>query len=354
MADITVTELIRPAAQSAAGSQSALKAQVKRFAQHCWNYRTPDTRRAAIQIGNTLIPYVILMGVMLWVADSMWWLTLLLAIPASGLLVRLFIIQHDCGHGSFLPTQTANNAVGAVMSVLTATPYMFWRRMHNMHHAGSGNLDRRGFGDITTLTVAEYKALSPVGKLGYRIYRNVPFLLLVGAPLHFLILQRIPFGHPMPTKDIWRSVLGLDLAMAVVYGALIYVFGWSAVLIALVPTVMMAAAMGVWLFYVQHQFETVQWDDANHWDQQVAAFYGSSYYVLPGVVNWFTGHIGLHHIHHLASSIPNYRLQECLDANPELAAVNRVTFRESLATAQLALWDAEARKLIPFRELAAR
>ena len=343
--------LISPSTgQPPAEDVAALKAQARRLAAHCAKYKGADLRSALIQIATTTIPFVLLLAAMLATVEKAYWVTLLLAIPASGLLVRFFIIQHDCGHGSFLPSRTANDFVGRVISVLTMTPYGLWRRVHAKHHATSGNLDRRGYGDINTLTLEEYRKLSPRGRLSYRIYRHPLFLFPIGVPFFFTVLQRFPWGHPLDPKESWTSVFGLDLAMVIFYGVLGYFIGyWNLLLIAL-PMIVMASAIGGWLFFIQHQFEDGHWDASDEWDFQVAAIRGSSYYVLPKPMEWFTGNIGLHHIHHLNSVIPNYRLHDCLAGSPEFQAMNRVTFWESLKCARLAVWDEAQRRLLTFRE----
>ncbi len=288
---------------------------------------------------------------MIWLAESAYWLTLLLSIPLGGLLVRCFIIQHDCGHGSFVESKLANDIIGRCMSLVTVTPYALWRRVHAKHHATSGNLEHRGSGDIDTLTVREYLERSPASQLRYRFYRNPFFLFLVGVPTFFVILQRLPWGHPLGFRDSWKSVLGLDLAIVLIYGLLGLLISFKVLLMIALPSIVVASAVGGWLFFIQHQFEDAHWEHADTWDFQVAAVYGSSYYVLPRILNWFTGNIGLHHIHHLNSLIPNYRLQECLDASPEFKALNRLKLRDSFGCARLTLWDEDARRLIGFSDL---
>ena len=307
--------------------------------------------RGIVQLGTTAVPFFLLLGGMLaCVSQGYAWIAVLLSIPVGGLLVRLFIIQHDCGHGSFFASRTANEWVGRLISLLTLAPYDFWRRSHALHHATSGNLSRRGIGDVTTLTVQEYLALTPWQRIGYRIYRHPLFLFGFGVPFYFLVYQRSPLFHPLKVKDIWKSIIGLDAAMVAVYGGLMWLIGVKPVLAVIVPIVFVASSIGGWLFFVQHQFEETHWEYAGDWDYQVAAVHGSSYYVLPPILQWFTGNIGLHHIHHLCSTIPNYRLQECLDASPELQTMNRLTLLESLNCVRLALWDEANRKLVSFRE----
>ncbi len=355
-ASVTVTTTDRFAQQPPAARPdtpndvAALKAEARKLAAHCAKYRGADTRRAIIQIITTTIPFLALLTAMWMTVDHAYWLTILLAIPASGLLVRFFIIQHDCGHGSFLPSARANDTLGRLISVMTMTPYGLWRRVHAKHHATSGNLDRRGYGDIETLTLTEYRACSPWARLRYRIYRHPLFLFPIGVPFFFVVLQRLPWGHPLEPREGWRSVLGLNIAMIIFYGLIGAAIGYATLAWIIAPMILMASALGGWLFFIQHQFEDGHWDDSDEWDFQVAAIRGSSYYVLPKPLEWFTGNIGLHHIHHLNSVIPNYRLHDCLAASPEFQAMNRVTLWESIKCARLAVWDEAQRRLLTFRE----
>lgn len=323
--------------------------RIDEFAAHCARYRKPDLSSAGWQIATTALPFIALSVAMYFSLSAGYWLTLLLAVPLAGFALRFFVIQHDCGHGSFFPSKRANDITGRIISVLTITPYAYWRRLHALHHASSGNLDRRGFGDINTLTTDEYRALTPAGRLAYRVYRHPVFLLAVGGPVHFLLLQRLPLTLRQPVREMWSSVMLHNLAMLAVYGTLLAFLGWQNFMVMVLPVLVAAAAMGVWLFYVQHQFEHTSWDKNGQWDRNSGALNGSSYYVLPPVLAWFTGNIGIHHIHHLCSHIPNYRLQECLDAMPELKSINRLTIAESLKTARLALWDPAQRKLVGFQ-----
>ncbi|WP_417672197.1 fatty acid desaturase [Roseibium sp.] len=325
-----------------------LPEKIQEMAAHCARYRQPNAARAALQIVTTVLPFLVLFGAMYLSLDISYWLTLALAVPTAGLLVRFFIIQHDCGHGSFFASKTANDITGRIISVLTLTPYAYWRRSHALHHASSANLDRRGIGDITTLTIEEYRALPFIKRVGYRIYRNPFFLTLVGGVLHFLIIQRLPFSVQRPSWSMTTSVLALNGAILVVYGALVFLFGWVDFLKLFAPIVLLSSAAGVWLFYIQHQFEETHWSNDGEWDRKTAAILGSSYYALPKVLHWFTGNIGLHHIHHLCSQVPNYRLQECMAGMPELASINRLTIWESLKCANLALWDEKSKRLVSF------
>jgi acyl-lipid omega-6 desaturase (Delta-12 desaturase) len=328
-----------------------LVAAARRIHRHCMGYRGADVRRSMIQIFNTLPPFlalVVLMGVL---AETHYWASLILAIPAAGFLLRVFVIQHDCGHGSFLPTRDQNDRLGFVMSLFTFTPFDHWRRSHATHHATSGNLDRRGVGDIDTLTVAEYRALSLMAKLKYRLYRNLIIQLVIGAPVNFLLLQRLPSSFAMKDRQAWISVMTLNAALVLLYGSLSWIFGWELVLKVVLPVVTLAAWAGGWLFYVQHQYESSVWDHGEEWDFHVASLMGSSHYVLPKALQWITGNIGIHHIHHLCSGIPNYKLEECLNASAELQTIGvKLTVWESLRSIPLVLWDEAERRMISFRQ----
>jgi omega-6 fatty acid desaturase (delta-12 desaturase) len=318
-------------------------------------YRSADDRQALVQLATTFPPFVALTALLLWGASQGNWLVLLVSVPvlallAGGLLVRLFIIQHDCGHGSFFSSRAANTWVGRALSVLTLTPYGCWRRSHALHHASAGDLSRRGIGDVDTLTVKEYRALSAWGHLRYRIYRNPAVLHLLGPPLYFVLFQRSPFGQALRARETWRSIMGLNAALLVIYGALIAGLGISPVALALLPVACVASWVGGWLFFVQHQFEHTRWDKGDEWDFQLGALGGSSYYVLPRILQWFTGSVGLHHIHHLNSRIPNYRLQGCLEGDQDLAWISRLTLRDSLSCIGLALWDEDRRELVSFSQ----
>jgi omega-6 fatty acid desaturase (delta-12 desaturase) len=329
------------------------KHRVRRLAAHCQKYRGSVPRLAVQQLLTTIIPLVAIVGAMFATVEHAYWVTLLLALPAAGLLVRAFIIQHDCGHGSFFASQTLNDVVGRAMSVLTLAPYGLWRREHALHHATSGNLDRRGAGDIKTMTVAEYRKLSMLGRVYYQIYRHPAFLFGIGVPAYFMIIQRLPWLHALTARNAWKSVLASNVGLIALYAPLCYVFGIADVLWVGLPILHIAAAAGGWLFFIQHQFEETIWEQTEGWDFQVAALLGSSYYDLPKILNWFTGNIGLHHIHHLNSLIPNYRLMRCLEESPELQSINRLTLRESLRCTRLKLWDEEQRRLVRFDEVSA-
>ena len=314
-----------------------------------------DIRRSIFQLVTTATPFIALLAVMAWESRDRYWLTLLLAIPAAGLLVRLFIIQHDCGHSSFFRSRAANDFVGRALSLLTLTPYHSWKRDHAAHHASTGNLDRRGRGDVKTLTVAEYQASSPLRKLAYRLFRNPLVMVMLGAPINFILLQRFPKGYELRNRQSLRSILLLDLALLVAFGLPCVLFGARLVFGTYLPVMIIASWVGNWLFYVQHQFEDAHWERDGDWNFHEAAIVGSSYFKLPPVLQWFSGNIGLHHVHHLCSRVPNYRLQACLDAAPELDGIAKViTLRESFGCWRLALWDEHRGRLVGFRDLEPR
>lgn len=310
-----------------------------------------DPRLSTLQLLVTLIPFAFLLAVMGTGASRDYPIALILAFPAAGLLVRLFIIQHDCGHGSFFRSRVANDALGRALSILTLTPYASWKQGHAAHHASTGNLDRRGRGDVDTWTVAEYRDAASYKRLIYRVYRN-PFVMVgIGAPINFVLLQRLPLGRSFRDQTRRSSILGLDLALLIVFGTGCAVFGSFNVLATYLPVIVIASWIGNWLFYVQHQFEGTHWQRDGDWDFYQAALSGSSYFKLPKLLQWFSGNIGLHHVHHICSRVPNYLLQACVDAAPDLhRAAKIVTLRESLGCWRLALWDEQRGVLVGFRE----
>jgi omega-6 fatty acid desaturase (delta-12 desaturase) len=319
-----------------------------------WNrllepYKDPKTVRSLFQVANSAIPFAALWLLMLWSSQHAYWATLLLALPAAGLLVRLFIIQHDCGHGSFLRSKGASTALGSAIGVLTLTPYHYWKRDHQIHHATSGNLDKRGHGDIDTITVAEYRERSFWGRLAYRLYRNPLVLFVIGPPIHFLLRHRLPLTTRPYTKAGWASILLTDAALAGIVVAMALTIGLKQFLMVQLPITLLASSAGVWLFYVQHQFEGTYWRRGDDWSYHDAALEGSSHYDLGPVLQWFTGNIGLPHIHHLSSRIPNYRLAEALRENPELESGRRLTLLGSLRCLGLALRDEERGEMVGFR-----
>ena len=313
-------------------------------------YAEPDARRGIIQLLNTGLPFVALFAAMLCGVHYGIWATLLLAVPAAALLLRLFMFQHDCGHGSFFNARWANDGLGRLLGVLTLTPYAWWRRSHALHHASSGNLDRRGVGDIDTLTVREYFSSPAWRRLRYRLYRHPLVLFGLGPTWHFLLRQRIPTGHPLRHHDNWTSVLGTNAAIAALIATMALTVGLRSFLLAYLPVVLLAGTIGIWLFYIQHQFEETYWDGGPRWTFQAAALEGASFYDLPRILHWVTGYIGFHHIHHLSSRIPNYRLRDCFAENPELRQVKRLSLIASVRCARLTLWDETSGRLVSFRE----
>ena len=313
-------------------------------------YQRPDTRRAVTQLATTLLPLAALFVLMERALAPAPWATLLLALPAAGLLVRTFIIMHDCAHGSFLSSKRANTVIGWTTGVLTLTPFGQWRHDHSLHHASSGDLDRRGHGDVDTLTVREYEALPRGARLRYRLLRN-PLVLFGLGPIHFVLTNRIPPRGPDATARQRRSVWGTNaLIVALVTAAIAWV-GWSTVLLVYGLPMYLAAAGGIWLFYVQHQFEGTYWKQHAEWDYATAAIRGSSYLKLPAVLHWFTGSIGLHHVHHLGPRIPNYALTRCHEENPFFHDVATLTLAQSVRTLRLTLWDETRQQLVGFRDV---
>jgi acyl-lipid omega-6 desaturase (Delta-12 desaturase) len=312
-------------------------------------YAHADHGRACAQLLNTGLPFLLLIAALTYGARTCYAAVLPLAVPAIFLLVRLFIIQHDCGHGSFFASRGANDLLGRVIGVLTFTPYAFWQQDHAIHHATSGNLDQRGIGEITMLTLSEYLALSPLRRFLYRAYRHPLVLFGLGPIYLFLLRNRIPIGRrTFRQKKSWGSILGTNLTLMVIFLLMLLTGGARAFLLAYLPVILLAASIGTWMFYVQHQFEQAYWAPSSDWDFQAAALLGSSFYDLPVVLHWLTGYIGFHHVHHICSKIPNYRLRECFNQNPEFHDLRRLSFRDSLKCARLCLWDEERQLLVPF------
>jgi omega-6 fatty acid desaturase (delta-12 desaturase) len=278
-----------------------------------------------------------------------YWLTLMLAVPAGGLLVRLFVIQHDCGHGAFFRQRAANTWMGRVLGVLTLTPFDYWKRNHAIHHATSSNLDKRGIGDIDLLTVQEYRDKPWSGRLLYRCYRSVPVMFILGPAWLFLLQHRLPFRQMRDGWRPWASTIATDAAIFLAVAVMIRLIGLGPFVMVHLPIMLIAASIGVWLFYVQHQFETVFWARTGDWSHRDAALAGSSHYDLPGLLRWFSGNIGIHHIHHFNSRIPYYRLPKVLDDHPELGAIGRMTFWDSLKLPRLSLWCEEHKQLVSFK-----
>jgi len=328
-------------------SLSQLDAGPDGWRQVAAQFRQPSNWRALWQLANTLVPYALLWCLMPLCLSASYWLMLPLAVLAAGLLVRIFIIFHDCTHSSFFKSQRANDWVGFVTGLLTFTPYYFWRWQHGVHHSSSGNLDRRGHGDVWTLTVQEYVESSRWRRLAYRLSRN-PLILFVIAPVFlFVVILRFPSADA-PRRER-RSVYWTNLALALWALVMSAIFGVRAYLAMQLTVMVFSGAAGVWLFYVQHQFDGAYWERGPKWDATAAAMQGSSFYQLPRILQWFSGNIGFHHIHHLSPRIPNYNLQKCHDAVAYFRRVKPLTLLASLKSLSLRLWDDQRKQLVGFR-----
>jgi omega-6 fatty acid desaturase (delta-12 desaturase) len=312
-------------------------------------YQTPSKWKSVWQLVNSVVPFFLLWGLMYLSLSYSYWLTLLLALPTAGFVIRIFIIQHDCGHGSFFKSRQANDRVGSFCGIFTLVPYHYWRRHHAIHHANSGNLDNRGIGDVYTMTVDEYVNESKWKQWGYRIYRNPLFLFTIAPTFLFVVLYR--FYHPFHSKR-WKkeraSVLWTNIAILSLTIVMSWLIGFKEFLLIQAPVTIIASTLGTWMFYLQHQYEEAYWEHTGNWEYTRAALQGSSFYKLPKVLQWFTGNIGFHHIHHLSPRIPNYNLQKCHEENPELQDVVMLTLVSSLKTANLGLWDEKEQKLVSF------
>ena len=310
------------------------------------NYEKPILARSLRQIANTLIPYFGLLCLMYFTLDISYWITLGLAIPAAGFLMRSFIIFHDCGHGSFFRSRKANRILGFFTALLTFTPSYYWSHQHARHHATAGDLDRRGIGDMWTLTVQEYLAHSRWMRIVYRIYRNPLFLFLL-APLYLFFVQ-YRYWSPSDNKRVRWSAMRTNLALACIVTAASLTIGIKAYLMIQLPIIIIAISAGVWLFYVQHQFEDTYWERHENWSFVRQALEGASFYKLPRVLQWFSGNIGFHHIHHLSPRIPNYNLQKCHESHPMFQKVKHLTLWTSLKSLGYRLWDEEHKRLVGF------
>jgi omega-6 fatty acid desaturase (delta-12 desaturase) len=311
-------------------------------------YAFPDTWRSWWQLTNSLIPLLFLWYLAYRSLEVGYWLTLLLIIPASGFMARLFIIFHDCGHGSFFKSVKANDRLGLMLGVLVLTPYYEWRHNHAIHHATAGDLDRRGVGDVYTMTVEEYLAAPWYKKAGYRFWRNPLFLFTINSFLVFAVVHR--FWGPEAGKREKNSVIWTNIAIAAVVAGLIYAIGWKAFLLVEIPLRLLTCSAGVWLFYVQHNFEPTYWERHSNWEFFRAGMDGSSFYKLPRLLQWFTGNIGFHHIHHLSPKIPNYKLEQCHNENPEFQ-IEPLTFGQSLKSLFFRLWDEKEKMLVGWEVL---
>jgi len=314
-------------------------------------YARPHLGRSLIDIATSLVPYLGLLVAMYVLLDVSYWLVLAVSVLAAGFLVRTYILFHDCAHGSFLPWGKANEWLGATCGLLVFTPFQRWRHQHAVHHASSGDLDRRGVGDVPTLTVAEYEALPWPRRLGYRVVRN-PIVMFGLGPIWAMILAP-RFVSRRERLRIRRSVWRTNLALAGLIGLLCWLLGWESFLLVEMPSALLAGSIGVWLFYVQHQFEDAYWQSTDSWSYDEAALKGSSYLRLPKVLQFFTGNIGLHHVHHLSTRIPNYNLQQAHDAHPIFRQVPRLSLWDGMKCVRLKLYDEERSRLVTFRQAGA-
>src|SRR6056297_2856894 len=313
-------------------------------------YRQPVHARSVFELAVTAVPFVAIWAVAWWMVSISPVLALALAVANGAFLLRLFMIQHDCGHGSLFRDRRLCDWIGRAIGVLTLTPYDVWRKNHATHHATTGNLDRRGVGDLPTLTVEEYRSKGMVGRSLYRVVRHPLFLFGIVPFYMFFIQHRLPIHLMRAGWRYWLSAMGTNAAIAAMVTVIVWLGGWDVLLFVFVPTVLFAAMAGMWFFYVQHQFEETSWEHEEEWNIQEAALYGSSHYALPGILRWVTGNIGVHHVHHLASRIPFYRLPEVIEEHDLLAQSRRITFRDSLRCARLHLWDEEGGRLLSFAE----
>ncbi len=314
------------------------------------NYQRPENWRSTWQVINSMVPFFAIWAIMYYALNVSYWITLALAFVQAGFFTRIFIIQHDCGHGSFYKNRKANDILGSIIGVLTLTPYFHWRKHHALHHATSGDLDMRGFGDVDTITVAEYQALSRWGRFRYRFYRHPITLFIIGPVFLFIISYRFPVKTKKSEKKERASVHWTNVALAVIIVGMGYLIGFKEFFMVQTPIILISTIGGVYLFYVQHQFEDTYWRRHIEWDYEKAALEGCTYFKLPKVLQWFSGNIGFHHIHHLSPLIPNYLLEKAHRENAIFQKVETLTLGTSLRTIFLNLWDESQKRLISFHE----
>jgi omega-6 fatty acid desaturase (delta-12 desaturase) len=311
-------------------------------------YAKPDVRKSALDIATSVVPYLALFALMYFLLDVSYWLVLLVALPASGFLLRTYIVFHDCSHGSFMPTKKANQIVGTAAGLLVYSPFLSWRHSHQVHHATAGDLDRRGVGDVPMMTYDEYVSAPLKTRIGYRLFRN-PLVMFGIGPIWSLVI-----GPRIVSKDarprIKRSIHLTNLALAVMVTALCLLMGWQEFLMLQLPMVFLAGTAGVWLFYVQHQFEDTYWESKESWSYADAALKGSSYLKLPKILQFFSGNIGLHHVHHLSARVPNYHLQAAHDNVDLFGDVPVLTFWDGIKATRLKLWDEDRGRLVTFAD----
>jgi omega-6 fatty acid desaturase (delta-12 desaturase) len=321
-------------------------------------HQTPVLGRSLSQLASTFLPFFALIAAMYALRNISPWLSLTLTIPAAGLIVRIFIIQHDCGHGAFFRNKAANEWLGRFCGLITMTPFANWRRQHANHHAVWNNLDRReGLGDIysTCMTVAEYQSLPARSRWWHRAIRHPLIAQLLLPPLVFVFLYRVPFDTPVAWRREWLSVFLTDAGILVVFTVLVLLLGAGTVALVQLPTIGVAAIIGMWIFSVQHRFDTAVWSRQGDWNAMGAALEGSSHLKLPRVLQWFSGNIGFHHIHHLMPRMPNYRLEECHRACASITTpVRSLTFLQALRAPAYALWDEKASRMVRFSDLRRR
>jgi acyl-lipid omega-6 desaturase (Delta-12 desaturase) len=329
-------------------SSSARGAQRPFWREMIAPYEQPRLGRSLLDLATSVVPYLALLVLMYLALDVSFLLVLALSVPAAGFLLRTYILFHDCTHGSFMRTKRANTWLGIGLGLLVYSAFHSWRHNHAVHHATAGDLDRRGVGDVPTLTVREYLALPWKKRLGYRLFRN-PLVMFGLGPIYAFVIQQRMVSRSMRPR-IKRSVMGTNAALAVLVTAACLLFGWQEYLLVQWPAALMAGSAGVWLFYVQHQFEDAYWENAGEWTYADAALRGSSYLKLPKVLQFFTGNIGLHHVHHLSARIPNYNLQRAHDENPIFHDVPTISLVEGMRAVRLKLWDEDRRRLVTFSE----
>jgi acyl-lipid omega-6 desaturase (Delta-12 desaturase) len=326
----------------------ATKAKKQAWREAIAPYQSTDVRKSIIQMFTSIPPYFILWYLAYRSLEVSYLLTLFIALFAGLFGMRCFIIFHDCGHGSFFKSRRANDWVGMFTGIITFTPYYAWRHSHAVHHASSGDLDRRGVGDVWTLTYNEYQELSTPMKIFYRVYRNPFFIFVIGPVFDFVVLQRLPSMNGSDRAREKNSVIYTNIELLVVAIFMSLLVGWKEYLLVQIPIIAMASSFGVWLFYVQHQFENVYWERHQDWDYETAALYGSSFFKMPRIMQWFTGNIGFHHIHHLSPRIPNYKLEACHYDNPIFQEIEPLTFRTSMKSMRIRLWDEDRHKVMGY------
>ncbi len=312
-------------------------------------YNKPDLLKSWWQVINSVGPYILLWILMIKTLGISYWLTLLMSVFAAGFLIRIFIIFHDCGHGSFFKSKRLNTIVGIITGLMVFTPYHKWHREHHLHHQTVGNLDKRGTGDVTTLTVDEYQRLSAWKKFSYRFYRNPFFLFGIAPILLFIFMHRVTKKYMTIKEKLYVHLSTIALIAAI--SIIMFFIGWKAFLLIQIPILYIATVHGVWLFYVQHQYRNVLWTNSKNWDYKSTALLGSSWFKLPLLLNWFTGNIGYHHIHHLSPSVPNYKLRKCHKENQMFREIKPITFFTAFESLFLRLYDEKRRMMVRFSEI---